>query len=514
MAQAGDVVAAKYRLIHPLGIGGMGAVWRCEHIQLKLQMAIKLLDARGPAADRAVQRFTREARIAASVRHRNIVTIMDFGTDGGAPYLVMELLRGVPLSERLIVAEPLSVAAFLRLIEQVLQGLRAVHDKGVIHRDLKPENIFLMRDEETLVPKLLDFGVSRSVERDKGHTITREGIVMGTPEYIAPEQARGKMPDARSDIYSLGVVMYEALGGVAPFHADNAADVIVAVLNAAPVPLESLRSDLDPKLTGLVSKAIAKKPEQRFQSAEEMRLGVIDLLRELPELERAYLPKRFVSHAPPERIALLTDPPSDLSADIEKPTVARPMTRSSRRARWTLLGLFLALLVAVALLMAERPRESAFASATPTPDAHDSARTLGAPQVSVELVGVPTNGRVLVDGSEIEGTLVRLTRGSGEHAIEVRAPGMKPWGVLFEASKDGRFEFVPERVEGDAIEPPQALSADVAVQDGGSPQPVLKPRAKSSGASASAKRAPPPKPTGPVEPKKSDGSSLLRTPDF
>ena len=217
MARAGHVVGGKYKLIHPLGIGGMGTVWRAEHQALKQQVAIKLLDARGPTAERAVKRFKREAQIAASVRHRNIVYISDFGIDGGAPYLVMELLSGVPLSERMVVGEPLSVGSFLHLIDETLQGLAAVHAAGVVHRDMKPENIFLVRESDTLsFPKLLDFGVSRSTERGQGHTITREGVVMGTPEYMSPEQARGRMADARSDIYSLGVVVYEALAGRLP----------------------------------------------------------------------------------------------------------------------------------------------------------------------------------------------------------------------------------------------------------------------------------------------------------
>src|SRR5688500_4009567 len=122
MARAGDVVGGKYRLIHPLGIGGMGTVWRAEHLALTEQVALTLLDARGPQAERASKRFHREAQIAASVRHRNIVYISDFGIDSGAPYLVMELLSGVPLSERLVVGEPLGVATFLRVIEETLQG--------------------------------------------------------------------------------------------------------------------------------------------------------------------------------------------------------------------------------------------------------------------------------------------------------------------------------------------------------------------------------------------------------
>lgn len=495
MAQAGDVVAAKYRLIHPLGIGGMGAVWRCEHMQLKLQMAVKLLDARGPAAERAVQRFTREARIAASVRHRNVVSITDFGADGGAPYLVMELLQGVPLSERLVVAEPLSVAAFLRVIEQALQGLKAVHEKGVIHRDLKPENIFLVRDEGASLTKLLDFGVSRSVERDKGHTITRDGIVMGTPEYIAPEQARGKMPDARSDLYSLGVVMYEALAGRLPFHADNAADVIVAVLNATPVPLDSLRPELGTPICTLVTKALAKKPQDRFQTAEEMRLAVLDALQKTPDIERQLLPKRFVSVAPPPELTPhdVSDPPSDFVDDSDKPTVAHRTVPVpwGKLAVLSVAG-FISATALTALFFVERPSDPARAAENRPSRDDRAASAISRPSadVEVELVGVPADGRVLVDGTEVVGTTVRLVRGSGEHAIEVRAPGKKPWGVPYDATQNGRFVLVLE-----ADEDMPALAPELA--------PVAEPVRPKRSAPTKAK---PPEPSSP--------STLLRTPDF
>ncbi len=463
MARAGDIIDQKYRLTHPLGIGGMGAVWRAEHLALRQHVAIKLLDARGPAAERSVARFQREAQIAASIRHRNIVYISDFGTDKGMPYLVMELLNGVALSERLVVGEPLSVATFLGLMDEILQALSAVHKAGVVHRDMKPENIFLVRDDASVLPKLLDFGVSRSTDRGQGHTITREGIVMGTPEYIAPEQARGKRADVRSDLYSMGVVIYEALAGRLPFQADNSADLIVAVLNAAPIPLSSLRPELGPSLSALVHKAMARKPEERFQSAEEMRSALVDHLHTVRDGQQWALPRRYV--------APLTTPSLGRTHATQTPTEAPATrvssvsgaafpgsTRSWRGLTAVSLGAVAAAtaLIVVAMAGGAKPVPAARARAGgegPAPAAPFGPAALDPPtepraappgRVRVELFGVPSDGTVYVDGTAIDGARAELVRSSGLHDIEVRAPGRQFWHVLHDASADGRYALALE----------------------------------------------------------------------
>ncbi len=461
MARAGDLIGDKYRLIHPLGIGGMGAVWRAEHRALKLQVAIKLLDARGPAAERSVARFQREAQIAASIRHRNIVYISDFGTDNGMPFLVMELLNGVPLSERLVVGDPLSVAAFLHLMDEILLGLAAVHEAGVVHRDMKPENIFLVRDGATVLPKLLDFGVSRSTERGHGHTITREGIVMGTPEYIAPEQARGKMADLRSDIYSLGTVIYEALAGRLPFQADNSADLIVALLNAQPIPLISLRPDLGEALSNLVHKAMARRPEHRFQTANEMRLAIVEYLAANPQVEARTLPRRFIS--PPNTkaggsLAPTTPTETDALATRISPTSDAAIVGLNRRRPALTAIAFGAVAAVVALLAlslangekgspaaeARAPAAAIPPAVAPKPPPISEPRAAPPNNVQIELFGVPSGGEVWIDGKAIAGTATELPRNSGMHAIEVRAKGRAPWRVNHDARADGRYALALE----------------------------------------------------------------------
>lgn len=462
MARSGDVVGGKYRLVHPLGIGGMGAVWRAEHVALKQSVAIKLLDARGPQAERAIMRFQREAQIAASIRHRNVVYISDFGA-GREPYLVMELLSGVPLSERLVVGEPLSVGLFLRIVDEVLQGLSAVHAAGVVHRDLKPDNIFLVRDSDgTLFPKLLDFGVSRSTEHGQGHTITREGVVMGTPEYVSPEHARGRPADARGDLYGLGVVMYEALSGRLPFQADNPADLIVAMLNAQLVPLLSFRFDLGREISDLVGKAMARAPEDRFQSSEEMRQAVCALLeKEGAFFDTKHLPRRFVSPTPePEEEAT-----AGLSSAALFPTESVP-TGATERSVWlrrlvtrsfSATGAVAGLVVTASVLLLvpffgspegeERGKvHAAPVPASPEPPLQQALQMELPAQVEVRLSAVPEGAAITVDGTTMSAPVFSLERDTGSHSIRVEADGFVPFEVMHDSAQGGEYAVVLEPV--------------------------------------------------------------------
>ncbi|MBI2892268.1 MAG: serine/threonine protein kinase [Deltaproteobacteria bacterium] len=270
--RTGDVLDGKYRLVRLLGAGGMGSVYEAEHLLIGKRLAVKFLHAEFAESSEAVRRFQQEARAAAAAGHRGIVDIHDLGcAPDGAPYLVMELLDGESLGELLARERPISVSLAAAVAIGALSALAAAHRKGIVHRDIKPDNIFLERtlDDRPLV-KLLDFGVSKM--SSMGVTaMTRAGVALGTPHYMAPEQARGSSDlDARVDIYAMGVILYEALTGVVPFDAPNYNALMVRVITDEPQRPREKRADLPETLEALILRAIAKKPEDRFRRAEDM----------------------------------------------------------------------------------------------------------------------------------------------------------------------------------------------------------------------------------------------------
>ncbi|MBK8170156.1 MAG: protein kinase [Sandaracinaceae bacterium] len=267
----------------------MGSVWLAQHIELESSVAVKFLHAHGPQSESLVTRFLREAKAAAAIRHRNVVSTTDFGiSDDGEPYMVMELLEGESLAQRLERSPPLTVPELVNLLSLSLGGLAAVHAAGIIHRDLKPENIFLVRDDDAPYPKLIDFGVSRGAPGSTGSSATQSGLLVGTPHYMSPEQARGlKTIDYRTDIYSMGVILYEALSGVLPYDSENVGDLIMMVTTGGAPPLSTYRPDLGQMMSDVIAKAMSQKPEDRFQTAREMRLALYEAAVQLvPEMGR------------------------------------------------------------------------------------------------------------------------------------------------------------------------------------------------------------------------------------
>jgi tRNA A-37 threonylcarbamoyl transferase component Bud32 len=277
----GQVVGA-YRILGQVGAGGMGTVWVAEHTMLGRRAALKLLHPEYSSRPEIVMRFFNEAKAAAAINDPGIVQIFDFGkhTDGRV-YIVMELLEGEGLDRRLARLGALAVNDALRIVRQIASSLGAAHARGIIHRDLKPENLFLAYDPE--VPggeraKILDFGIAK-LAKDQGSVKTNTSTLLGTPTFMSPEQCRGAgQLDQRSDVYSLGCVLFTLLTGGPPFVAEGPGDIIVMQMTV-PAPLASSRSaGIPPAVDQLIARCLAKSPDDRFGSGAELAAAISGVL--------------------------------------------------------------------------------------------------------------------------------------------------------------------------------------------------------------------------------------------
>ncbi len=267
----GTVLAEKYRLESVLGTGGMGTVYRAEHLALKAPVAVKVIDKEVSEGDVSLARFMREAQAAAALRSQHVVQILDYGTDGDRPYMVMEMLEGEPLSDRIKRLGRLGAAETFRVISHVAKAVSKAHEQDIIHRDLKPDNIFLVHNEGDEIAKVLDFGVAKveaTALDGEGHT--RTGSLLGTPYYMSPEQAQGnKDIDSRSDLWALGVIAFECLTGTRPFSSDGLGDLVLQIcIREIPVP-----SKFVPVPEGFddwFKKACERELDARFQTAREL----------------------------------------------------------------------------------------------------------------------------------------------------------------------------------------------------------------------------------------------------
>lgn len=282
--EAGTIFAGRYEILAPVGRGGMGYVYRARHLGLAKDVALKILAPSGkrsgltPSSRKLgkkldlEERFGREARAVARLDHPGCVRVLDHGrADTGAQYIAMELLDGETLGTSLQ-GHRFSTARALDIARQLLYALAHAHAQGVIHRDIKPENVMLVRDGRRAV--LIDFGLASL--RDEV-PLTGTGMCVGSPSYLAPERLLGKPHDTRTDLYAVGVVLYEMIAGVKPFIGESAEQTMQYALQRPPRPLRAIRRDIPSVLDRVIRRALAKDPKRRFQDAEEMLLALNDV---------------------------------------------------------------------------------------------------------------------------------------------------------------------------------------------------------------------------------------------
>lgn len=274
MLKPGDVVEGKYRIVRELGHGGMGAVYEGENVRIHRKVAIKVLHANVAEKADVVQRFEREAQAAGRIGSEHIVEVLDLGTlASGERFMVMEYLDGESLGDRIKRKKQLSPNELAPLVVQLLEGLHAAHAAGIVHRDLKPDNVYVLhsRGGQRDFVKILDFGVSKFSALDSDMSMTRTGAVMGTPYYMSPEQARGAKIDARSDLYSVGVIMYQAVTGRVPFRAETFNELVFKIALENAEPPEQVVPGLDGSFAQIIQRTMTREADKRVQSAKELQ---------------------------------------------------------------------------------------------------------------------------------------------------------------------------------------------------------------------------------------------------
>jgi len=429
----GAVLAGKFTLERKLGQGGMGAVWRAEHVQLRSPVAIKLIDEQIAQNPEALARFMREAQSAAALRSPHVVQILDYGADRGVPFIAMELLEGESLADRLTRVGRLAPAEVAQIMIEVARAIGKAHENSIVHRDLKPDNIYLVKNDEIEVTKVLDFGIAKATPGlgVASGSETRTGAILGTPHYMSPEQAEGtKLVDHRTDLWALGVIAFECLLGRRPFDSDALGSLLLAICTR-PIPVPSACGLNLPGFDAWFAKACAREPAERFQSARE-------LANEL---------RRVVGNAEGRDVTLLDESRGAfaVTAAMQTPFVAVPPTAgmpsapTPKKSRAALLvgAIIVALALLVAILAARQSRPSAAAEA--------STVTLPPPAATSPAAATPTP-------TPPEPTAEPAAMASAP-ASATSVPAAKPRPVAPVASPRTRPKAPPHRVEKPSPKP-------------------------------------------------------------
>jgi serine/threonine-protein kinase len=275
--EIGQMLDTKYRIVRVIGVGGMGTVYEGEHTLIRRRVAIKVLAGDSAHTPDIIRRFEREAQAAGHIGSDHILEVLDLGTTAdGHRYMVMEYLEGRTLAAHLERVGRMTPAQIAPLSRQILAGLAAAHDARIVHRDLKPSNVFILREKAGLrdFVKIIDFGISKFEEPAIASRLTQSGAVLGTPFYMSPEQARGQAVDARSDLHAVGVILFEAVTGRAPFDGKNFNELMFQIGSGDRPRPRAFLPDLDPRFAAIIEKAMKLRPQERYQTAPEFARDV------------------------------------------------------------------------------------------------------------------------------------------------------------------------------------------------------------------------------------------------
>ncbi|MBA2544463.1 MAG: protein kinase [Deltaproteobacteria bacterium] len=414
-SMVGFVLADKYKIQRVIGKGGMGIVYEAQHMALGKRVAIKLMLDKYFEDHEAKARFSREAYAASQVGSPHIIDVVDIGSlPDGRSYVVMELLNGKPLAD-VLEQGPMPPWRAISIMKQVLRAVGAAHARGVIHRDLKPDNIFLIDqgDNQDFV-KLLDFGISKVLDPDEQIAFTKlttTGVVMGTPLYMAPEQAMGQPAGAGADIYALGVILYELLAGRTPFVGNTYAVLVAQLLTAAPEPLQNLRPGLPAALVNAVHKALEKDPAKRFLTAE-----------------------MFAASLPGDRTVSQIELAGTLDSGYAVARMPSGAQTTTRKSRAPIIAVVAALVLGIAtagVLIATQTgatKQIAQPEAPPKPPAVTPIDPPAAPVTGLlKVASQPIGAQVFVDGKPIGTAPLEVTLSTGKHDVRFELADYEPF---------------------------------------------------------------------------------------
>ena len=463
-ALIGTVVDGRYRIEAQIGEGGMGVVYKAMHVSLNKPLALKLLRGEMAKDPEVVQRFIQEAQAATSIGHENIIDISDFGRlPDGTVYFVMEYLNGMPLNDLIKRGGSIPVGQAVEIIRQIAGALGAAHQRGIVHRDMKPDNVYIVpRGETQNFVKVLDFGIAKV--GGASNKLTRTGMVFGTPHYMSPEQAAGQSVDARTDIYALGVIMYEMFTGRVPFDADTFMGVLTKHMFEKPEPMNQPGAERQlGALEQITMRALEKKPENRYQTMHEM-------IEDLDRVMGGGKPARTSDASQKGVLADALEPRTRSEMRLEEQLAGTP-TLPGERKIWPFIagGALLLVLIVVGVFTLGGDHEPAAIAPVPPPPpapagqpalppAAPEAPTATAPGnthdepelASVRIDSTPSGATLVMDGAIVGSTPAQFPRPSaGARTLELRLDGYGRESVRVAADSPAELNVVLKKRGGE-----------------------------------------------------------------